>query len=144
MLNLTETLGARRDRYATKLGPFTLAGEIVQLGNPEMVWQFLTMNATTIMRIVYVCKDGTVRDIIGRQGVHDSAQDGTVQGTGHAMRNADRMTVSFHTSTFGGKAVNTGAGKGYRTIRAAGIVAIHAEGQSIITDNGARLIASVV
>lgn len=141
-INLTLALGARRDRYATKLGEFIVGKTFVQLGSAAMVWEFLTLNPTTIMRIVYVCKDGTVRDMIGRQGVYDSEQDGKVQGDGHAMRNADRLTISFWTCTHEGKAVNTGTGKGYRTVRAAGIVAIHAEGQDIVTDNGARLIAS--
>lgn len=143
-LDLTLTLGAKRDRYATKLGAFVMSGDIVQLGSAAMVWEFLTLNPTAMMRILYVCQDGTVRDIIGRQGVYASEQDGEVQGMGHSMRNAERLTISFHTHTHEGRAVNTGAGKGYRTLRAAGIVAIRTEGQDIITDNGARLIASAL
>lgn len=135
MVNLTETLNAKRDAYARKLSAFVLAGEVIRIGNAAEVWAFVRALGGRTFRTVYVCQDGTVRDMIGRGGVYKSAQDGDVQGIGHAMADADRLNLSFWTFAHGGK-VNTGAGKGYRTLRAAGILALRVDGADILTDAG--------
>lgn len=134
-LNLTELWQAKRDAHAKRQGDFVLKGDVVLLGDAREVWQFVRDLGSRIFRVVYVCKDGTVRDIIGRGGVYRSAQDGEVLGTGHAMASEERLTLSFWTGT-GGAKVNTGAGKGYRTLRAAGILAIRCEGHDILTAAG--------
>lgn len=134
-INLTELWSAQRDRYAKRQGPFVLEGEAKVIGNAREVWDFMRACGDRIFRVVYVCKDGTVRDMIGRQGVYKSEQDGTVQGIGHAMASEENLTLSFWTFAHG-KKVNTGAGKGYRTLRAAGILAIRCEGHDILTETG--------
>ena len=134
-INLTETWDAQRDRYAKQQGAFILSGEVVRVGNAREVWQFLRACGDRIFRVVYVCLDGTVRDMIGRQGVYKSSQDGIVAGTGHAMASKERLNLSFWTFAHG-KKVNNGTGKGYRTLRAAGILAIRCEEHDILTDAG--------
>ena len=133
-LNLTQRYNATRDRYAARQGDFVVS-DVVLIGNAAEVWNFVRANGGKIFRILYRCQDGRVRDIIGRQGVHDSRQDGRVQNIGHPMACAERLNLSFWTPTHGDK-VNTGAGKGYRTIRAAGILAIRCEGHDILTEEG--------
>lgn len=135
-INLTELWNAKRDAYAKRQGDFVLKGDVVLLGDPVQVWDFVRGLGSRIFRVLYVCQDGTVRDIIGRGGVYDSSQDGTVAGTGHAMASQERLTLSFWTGVHGGRKVNTGAGKGYRTLRAAGILAIRCEGHDILTAMG--------
>ena len=132
-INLTETFGAKRDAYAKAQGDFVLRGNVTILPDMVSIWDFMCKLADLgkLCRIVYVCRDGSIRDMIGRGGVYKSSQDGTVAGTGRPMRSAHRLTLSFWTATHGGK-VNTGPGKGYRTIRAAGILAIRCEGQDFI------------
>jgi len=133
--NLTKQWEAKRDSYAKRQGDFVLRGDVTLLGDASEVWQFMRACGDRIFRVLYCCKDGTVRDMIGRQGVYQSEQDGTVAGTGHAMASAERMTLSFWTFAHG-KKVNTGTGKGYRTLRAAGILAIRCEGHDILTAYG--------
>lgn len=135
-VNLTELWNAKRDSYAKRSGDFVLSGDVVVIGDARETWQFVRGLGSRIFRIIYVCQDGTVRDMLGRQGVYDSSQDGTVQNIGHPMADAERLNLSFWTCTFNGRAVNTGAGKGYRTIRAAGILAIRCEGHDILTETG--------
>ena len=135
MVNMTERLGAIKDAHARKLGDFTLRAQIVQIGGAREVFEFVSNLGGRFFRVVYRCKDGRIRDMTGRQGVYASAQDGEVQGTGRPMRNAERMTLSFWTDARGGK-VNTGAGAGYRTLRAEGILAMRIEGTDIVTDAG--------
>ena len=135
--NLTTIFEAKRDSYAKRQADFILADTVQLLGGGHAeVWDFMRAIGGRMVRIVYECKDGTRRDIIGRQGVHASKQDGEVQGTGHAMASASLLTLSFHTHTFEGRAVNTGAGKGYRTLRAAGILAIRVDGVDLLTAQG--------
>jgi hypothetical protein len=134
-IDLGNLLSARADRYARRMGRFILSGACVRLGSAQDVWTFVRACGGRQMRVVYRCLDGTVRDIVGRQGVYASAQDGTVRGIGHAMASADRLTLSFWTATHGTK-VNTGTGAGYRTLRAAGILAIRVDGTDILTDAG--------
>jgi len=133
--NLTKLWQAKRDRYARTQGEFVLKGDVVILGEAREVWDFMRACGDRIFRVVYVCKDGTVRDMIGRQGVYKSSQDGTVQNIGSAMASEERLTLSFWTFAHGDK-VNTGAGSGYRTLRAAGILAIRCEGHDVLTGNG--------
>ncbi len=135
-INLTEVWEAKRDRYAARQGNFILSDSVVLIGDAREVWEFMRACGDRIFRVVYRCKDGTVRDMIGRQGVYQSEQDGTVQGIGHAMATAGE-NLSFWTFAHG-KKVNTGGGKGYRTLRAAGILAIRCESNDILTDAGAR------
>lgn len=134
-INLTELWQAKRDRYAKRQGAFVLSGDVKLLGDPAEVWRFLRACGDRIFRIIYVCLDGTVRDMIGRQGVYQSEQDGAVQGIGHAMASETALTLSFWTFAHGQK-VNTGSGNGYRTLRAAGILAIRCEGHDILTSMG--------
>jgi hypothetical protein len=122
------------------MGAFVLGAELVRMGNAQAVWQFLRACGGRQFRVVYACQDGRVRDMIGRQGVYDSRQDGTVQGIGRAMTCERALTLSFHTTTHGAK-VNTGTGKGYRTLRAAGILAIRIDGVDVLTDAGVIALA---
>lgn len=134
-INLTEAWEAKRDRYAARRGNFILSDSVIVIGDAREVWEFMRACGDRIFRVVYRCKDGTVRDMIGRQGVYNSEQDGMVQGNGHAMTSADRLTLSFWTFAHG-KKVNTGSGQGYRTLRAEGILAIRCEGNDILTHEG--------
>ncbi len=134
-MNITETLGATRDKHAKAQGDLILGKQVVRIGDDSAVWHFVSNLDSRFFRIIYRCQDGKIRDMTGRQGVYDSRQDGMVAGIGHAMRNVVRLTLSFWTDARGGK-VNTGAGKGYRTIRAAGILAIRVQGTDILTDAG--------
>jgi hypothetical protein len=134
--NLTDIFGAQRDSYAKKQGDFILADTVNLIGDHGEAWDFMRAIGGRMVRIVYECKDGTRRDMIGRQGVYASEQDGELKGTGHAMASASLLTLSFHTHVFGGRKVNTGSGKGYRTIRAAGILAIRVDGIDILTKQG--------
>ena len=134
-VNLTELWGAKRDRYAVRQGNFVLSGDFVLIGDAQDVWDFMRACGDRIFRVVYRCLDGTVRDMIGRQGVYKSDQDGEVLNVGHAMASTERLTLSFWTFAHGEK-VNTGGGKGYRTLRAAGILAIRCEGHDIVTEEG--------
>lgn len=134
-LNIGSVLDARADRYARRMGAFVLAGSVARIGDPSTVWAFVRALGGRQFRVIYRCLDGTVRDMVGRQGVYNSSQDGTVAGIGHAMASADRLTLSFWTATHGDK-VNTGTGKGYRTLRADGILAIRCDGVDILTDAG--------
>ncbi len=134
-INLKEAWEAKRDRYAVRQGSFILSDTVIVIGDAREVWKFMRACGDRIFRVIYRCKDGTVRDLIGRQGVHNSDQDGTVQGIGHAMTSEDRLTLSFWTFAHG-KKVNTGSGQGYRTLRAEGILAIRCEGNDILTEEG--------
>lgn len=134
-INLTQLWEAQRDRYAKRQGEFILSGDVVLIGDDREVWDFMRACGDRIFRVVYRCKDGTVRDMIGRQGVYKSAQDGRVQGTGHAMASETRLNLSFWTFAHGQK-VNMGSGAGYRTLKAAGILAIRCEGHDILTRAG--------
>tara|TARA_R110002126_G_C10490983_1_gene504890 strand:+ start:135069 stop:135506 length:438 start_codon:yes stop_codon:yes gene_type:complete len=135
-INLSEQWEAKTDAYAKRQGPFVLSGEVTMLGDASEVWAFLRACGDRIFRVVYVCLDGTVRDMIGRQGVYKSKQDGEVLGTGHAMASEERLNLSFWTFAHG-KKVNNGTGKGYRTLKASGILAIRCEGNDILTAAGA-------
>jgi hypothetical protein len=134
-INLTETWEAKRDRYAKRQGSFILEADVVLIGDDREVWDFMRACGDRIFRVVYRCLDGTVRDMIGRQGVYKSEQDGHVQGIGHAMQSETRLNLSFWTFAHGEK-VNTGSGAGYRTLKAAGILAIRCEGHDILTAAG--------
>ncbi len=134
--DLSAIFGARTDSYAKAQGAFVLSDVTHLLADVGQVWDFVRSLNGRMFRVIYECLDGKRLDIIGRQGVHDSAQDGEVQGIGHAMASAERLTLSFWTATHEGRKVNTGAGKGYRTIRAAGILAIRVDGTDILTSQG--------
>lgn len=136
MHNLTTTFDAKPDHYAKAQGAFVLGETVNLIASDGDTWDFVRSLGGRIFRIIYECLDGKRLDIIGRQGVHDSKQDGEVQGIGHAMANATRLTLSFWTETHKGRKVNTGSGKGYRTLRAAGILAIRCEGCDILTGKG--------
>ena len=132
-MNITEATSARSDRYAKRQGPFVLGNESHRIDDPRAVWDWMVSLGGRQFRVLYRCENGIVRDLIGRQGVHDSEQDGAVQGTGVPMRSAKRLTLSFWTNVFGGKKVNTGAGKGYRTLRADRILAVRCGKVDVIT-----------
>lgn len=135
-MNLTKQFVAKRDNYAARMGDFVVADQAVSAGDSVSVWDHFVALGGRQIRVIYRCKDGKVRDIVGRQGVHASEQDGKVRGNGHQMRNRANLTLSFHTSVHGGAAVNVGAGKGYRTLRAAGILAYRCDGVDFITNEG--------
>lgn len=137
MTNLTKAFRARKDAYAKRQGDLVLGQDAILIGDSAEVWHWFRSLESRLVRVIYECKDGTRRDIIGRQGVHNSAQDGTVQNIGHAMANAERLTLSFWTHTHGTK-VNIGTGAGYRTLRATGILAVKVDGHVILTDQGLR------
>jgi hypothetical protein len=144
-LNLTTLLGSVRDSYAKKLGDFLLFDGFHETGDGVSTWDRFRSFRGEMVRVLYFsATSGKIRDIVGRQGVHNSSQDGTVEGTGHAMTNRQGLTLSFHTHTHEGRAVNTGAGKGYRTLRADRILAINANGQQYVTDLGRRIINELV
>lgn len=136
-LNITETLSAQKDAYAKRQGDFLISGQVTVLDTVAM-WEFLCRlgDLGKMFRVVYVCRDGSIRDMIGRGGVYGSSQDGTVAGIGRPMRSESALTVSFWTNVFGGAKVNTGAGKGYRTLRAAGVLALRCEGRDFLTPEG--------
>lgn len=139
-LNLTETLGAQADAYAKQQGAFLVSGQVTVLDTVQ-TWDFLCRlgDLGKMFRVVYRCRDGSIRDIIGRGGVFNSSQDGTVVGVGRPMRSESALTVSFWTFCHGRK-VNTGAGLGYRTLRAAGVLAIRCEGRDFLTVEGIETI----
>jgi len=134
-MNISQQLDAKKDRHAQKVGDLILGGKVVRMGDSATVFAFVSALGGRFFRVVYRCLDGSIRDMTGRQGVHNSVQDGEVQNVGHRMRNEERLNLSFWTATYGGK-VNTGQGKGYRTLRASGILAIRVEGTDILTDAG--------
>ena len=130
-LNLTSLLSAVRDRYARNVGAFELFAGYATI-NATNVWQWMRARKGLQMRILYVTKDNVVRDMIVRQGVYKSSQDGTIAGTGHSMADETNGTLSAWTCVFGGKAVNTGAGFGYRTLKSERILAINIH---VVDDN---------
>lgn len=134
-VNVTDLLHAIRDRYAKRQGPFVITGQPQTLTGAAETWEFMRELGGKTVRIVYECLDGKVRDIIGRQGVYNSDQDGRVENVGHPMADAGLLTLSFWTFAHGQK-VNTGTGKGYRTLRAAGILAIRVDETDYLTAYG--------
>lgn len=141
-MNLTETFRARKDAYAKRQGDLIVTTQAVLLGDCAEVWGYFRALGGLEIRVIVECKDGTRRDIIGRQGVHKSAQDGEVQGIGSPMACAKRLRLSFWTCVFGKRKVNTGAGKGFRTLRAAGILAFKVQGTIFLTAQGMRAMAT--
>jgi hypothetical protein len=134
-MNVTQQLGAKKDSHAKRQGDLILGQKVVRLGSASEVFAFLSSIGGAFFRIVYRCQDGTIRDMTGRQGVYDSRQDGRVLNVGHRMRDEQRLNLSFWTDARGGK-VNTGMGKGYRTIKAEGILILRVQGTDIVTDAG--------
>lgn len=141
--NLSSLLEGKKDSHAKQQGDFILGDTVHLIGGHAETWEFMRNLGGRMVRLIYECKDGTRRDIIGRQGVYQSKQDGTVKGLGHAMTSEARLTLSFHTHTYGNK-VNTGSGKGYRTLRAAGILAIRVDGEDILTAQGQAEIKEIL
>lgn len=139
MLNLSELFGAKADRYAKAQGAFLLKDGFTYTGDGVSTWDWFRSLSGSFVCVLYLTGKNEVRLMVGRQGIHSSSQDGTVAGTGHAMANRDGLTLSFWTETYGDK-VNTGAGKGYRTLRADRILAINVDGQQYVTDTGSALI----
>ena len=142
MLNLSTMLGAKKDKYARKLGDLILGSKVVRIGSARDVFEFVSNLESRFFRVIYRCLDGSIRDMTGRQGVYASKQDGEVQGTGHRMRNEERLNLSFWTDCQGGK-VNLGMGKGYRTLKAAGILLLRVQGTDILTDAGIEALRSI-
>lgn len=141
--NMTQALRARKDKHARAQGDLILRNHVVMIDSAQAVFEFVSKLDSRFFRVLYRCLDGQVRDIIGRQGVYNSRQDGEVQGIGHSMRDAARLNLSFWTGTHGGK-VNTGTGKGYRTLRAEGILVLRVKddnGQDTDIVTGAGLAA---
>ena len=133
-INLTETFSAKRDAYAKRMGDFILRGTVTVIPDDVSMWDYMCQLADLgkMVRVIYRCKDGQIRDMIGRGGVYQSSQDGTVAGIGRPMRSETALTLSFWTFVHGGRKANTGTGKGYRTLRAAGILALRCEGTDFI------------
>jgi hypothetical protein len=141
MVNLTKVFGAQRDRYAKAQGTLDAIESLIFIGDDAEVWRFMRENTREFFRVIYECLDGTRRDMIGRQGVHRSAQDGQIKGIGHAMACEEKLNLSFWTGAHGDK-VNTGAGKGYRTLKASGILALKVRGTVVLTQRGREVIAA--
>jgi hypothetical protein len=148
-VQLGSLLNATRDRYAKALKPFALSGQIEVGSNAVSVWELLRSQNGKQFRVLVQCQDGTVRDWIGRGGVHNSEQDGEVQGIGAPMANRALLNLSFWTATYDSdinigngktsKKVNTGTGYGYRTLKAEYVIAIHAGGCEYLTAFGLEL-----
>lgn len=136
-------LGAKPDSYAKRQGSYVLGSDVVRISDALTVWNFVRALGSKTFRVLYRCQDGMVRDIIGRQGVYDSAQDGAVQGVGGSMAQQG-YSLSFWTNVHGGRAVNTGVGKGYRTLLASGILALRVDGVDILTDAGIKALAKQI
>lgn len=137
-VQLGSMLSATSDRYAKALKPFALSDNIEVGSSAVSVWELLRSQNGKQFRVLVQCQDGTVRDWVGRGGVYNSKQDGEVQGVGTPMANRDLLNLSFWTATHGSK-VNTGAGKGYRTLKAEYVIAIHAGGCEYLTAFGLEL-----
>ena len=140
-MNLTTILGAKKDNHARKLGDLILGSKVVRIGDARDVFEFVSNLESRFFRVIYRCLDGSIRDMTGRQGVHNSKQDGEVLNVGHSMRNEESLNLSFWTHCLGGK-VNLGTGKGYRTLKAAGILLLRVQGTDILTDAGIKELAS--
>lgn len=138
-LNLSELFGAKKDRYAKAQGAFLLFDGFNYTGSGVSTWDWFRTLTGDFVTVLYLTAKNEVRLIVGRQGVHNSEQDGAVQGTGHAMASRDGLTLSFWTATHGDK-VNTGAGKGWRTLRADRILAVNADNKQYVTDTGSAMI----
>lgn len=143
MLNLSALFGARADRYAKAQGAFLLEDGFHYTGDGVSTWDWFRGLSGSFVTVLYLTAEKQIRLMVGRQGVHSSSQDGTVAGTGHAMASRDGLTLSFWTATYGSK-VNTGAGKGYRTLRADRILAVNVDGAQYVTDTGTALIEFVM
>lgn len=138
-MNLSTLLSAKADRYAKVQGAFILFDGFDYTGDGVSTWDWFRGLGGSLVSVLYLTAKGDVRLMVGRQGVHNSEQDGTVQGVGRAMANREGLTLSFWTATHGDK-VNTGTGQGYRTLRADRIIAVNVNGQQFITDTGSALI----
>lgn len=138
-MNLSSLLSAKADRYAKNQGDFLLLDGFNYTGTGVSTWDWFRGLGGSFVTVLYLTGKGEVRLIVGRQGVHNSSQDGTVEGKGHAMASRDGLTLSFWTETYGDK-VNTGAGKGYRTLRADRILAVNVNGAQFVTDTGREII----
>ena len=132
-INLSKVFGARRDRYATKQGDWILGENIAIMGDVASFWDWMRGLGGLQFRVMVRCLDGTVRDWIGRQGVYKSEQDGEVSGEGRPMANRARHNLAFWTATHGSKA-NTGTGKGNRTLKVSGIIAVRVNGHDYLPD----------
>ncbi len=139
VVNLTQLFDAKRDRYARAQGNLVAVDTLIFIGEDAEVWRFMRENTREFFRVIYECLDGTRRDMIGRQGVHRSAQDGQVEGIGHAMACEEKLNLSFWTFSYGDK-VNTGAGSGYRTLKASGILALKVRGTVVLTQRGREIL----
>lgn len=140
MVNLSKLWRARKDQYAKQLGDFVLSCDAMQIGDPQEVWFTMRNNIHLQHRILWRCKDGVVRDVVIRQGVYQSRQDGPLSHDGHSMADFLLLNLSSWTCVHEGKAVNTGSGKGYRTIKAKGILAIRVQQTDMLTLEGLTLI----
>jgi hypothetical protein len=138
-VNLSALLSAKADRYARNQGAFILRDGFNYTGSGAATWEWFRGLANSFVSVLYLTEKGQVRSMVGRQGVYKSEQDGEVQGIGHSMASRDGLTLSFHTNAHGDK-VNTGSGKGYRTLRADRILVVNVNGQQFVTDTGRALI----
>jgi len=150
-MNLSRTFSARRDSYAKGMKDWTLRDDesVSILGDWREVFATLdrfVSNGWTFRLIVESLK-GTRHDIVVRRGVYKSQQDGEVEGIGAAMTDATIGNFGTWCCVHGGEAVNTGAGKGYRTWNASRVLAIRAtndnrEKETAITQAGFAYIAA--
>ncbi len=150
-MNLSRTFSARRDNFAKGMGDWILRDDesISILGDWREVFATLdrfVANGWQFRLIVESLKK-TRHDIVVRRGVYKSQQDGTVQGVGAAMTDATTGNFGTWCHVYDGKAVNTGAGKGYRTWNAGRVLAIRTtnekgEKETAITQAGFAYIAA--
>ena len=134
-INLSKVFDAKKDQYARKLGDWILSDNIAMMGDTASFWDFMRNLGGLQFRVMVRCLDGTVREWIGRQGVHSSAQDGEISGNGRPMASQKAGNLSFWTATHGSK-VNTGDGFGYRTLKVSGIIAVRVNDQDYLPEIG--------
>ena len=129
MTNLTRIFSAWKDKYAKTQKDWILRDDetITLLGD----WQEVFANLDRLVSrgvffhlIVRSQTSGRRHQIVCRRGVHDSKQDGPVQGNGVAMTDPTIGNFGTWVCVYDGPKVNTGAGKGYRTWNAGEVFAI--------------------
>jgi hypothetical protein len=129
--NITKAFGAIIDRNGLPRGDWECATVGFIDADDAVAILALARRKGAFVRLIYRCEDGARRDMIGRQGVYDSQQDGPVANVGHAMAK-DGETVSFWSQGL----VNERRDSGYRTLRIDGILAIKVAGVTMLTPAG--------
>lgn len=88
-------------------------------------------------------RTGRLHDVIVRQGVYKSKQDGMVKGTGNRMRKEGRRFGTWAYSPTG-VPLNTGEGKGYRSWLYSNVILVVARDGIGVTSEGTRLLTEAI